>query len=119
MESHVIIGVQILTGLDTPLTVMARQIALSHHERWDGQGYPLRLAGEAIPRLGRIVAICDVFDALMSARPYKRAWTLDATREHLQREAGRHFDPQLVDLFLAHVDDFVQIRARHLDEEER
>ena len=115
IERHVVIGAQILTGLETGLTTMARQIALTHHERWDGQGYPQRLAGTDIPLLGRIVALCDVFDALLSARPYKPAWTLEAVREHLGREAGGHFDPDLVALFLKHFDDFVHIREQHLD----
>ncbi|WP_275428087.1 HD-GYP domain-containing protein, partial [Stenotrophomonas maltophilia] len=77
---------------------------LSHHERWDGGGYPGGLAGEAIPLPGRIVAVADVFDALVSERPYKRAWPLEKAREHLIAQKGSHFDPACVDAFLSRWD---------------
>jgi hypothetical protein len=107
MSHHPQIGARILSGLDAPMLRLARDIALTHHERWDGSGYPEGLKGEAIPIAGRIVAICDVFDALRSNRPYKRAWPLPEVLSHLREQAGSHFDPQLVALFLAHLDDFI------------
>jgi hypothetical protein len=118
MERHAEIGTRILTGVDTPLTVLARSIALTHHEKWDGSGYPHRLAGTAIPIEGRITAICDVFDALLSSRPYKPGWPLEKVVAFMQEQAGRHFDPQLAALFLAHIDDFVAIRNGLRDETE-
>jgi putative two-component system response regulator len=84
---------------------MAEQIAMSHHERWDGSGYPQGLAGEAIPLPGRICAVCDVFDALLSARPYKEPWPYEEALDELRRESGRHFDPAVVDAFLGIVDE--------------
>lgn len=116
MENHAEIGARILTGVDRPLTVLARTIALSHHEKWDGSGYPNRLAGDAIPLEGRIAAICDVFDALLSSRPYKDGWPLEKVVAFMREQSGQHFDPTLVDLFLAHLDDFVAIRERFRDE---
>jgi putative two-component system response regulator len=83
---------------------MAEQIALTHHERWDGGGYPQGLAGEAIPLPGRICAVCDVFDALLSMRPYKEPWPYQDALDELRRERGRHFDPAVVDAFLGIVD---------------
>jgi putative two-component system response regulator len=84
---------------------MAEEIARTHHERWDGEGYPAGLAGEAIPLPGRICAVCDVFDALLSDRPYKEPWPLPEALEQLRRDRGRHFDPAVVDAFLRIVDD--------------
>ena len=99
MKTHVTIGAEILSGDDSELLTMARVIALSHHEKWDGSGYPHGLAGEDIPLLGRIVALADVFDALTSERPYKKAWTVEASMEYIEANRGKHFDPHLVDLF--------------------
>ena len=79
----------------------AETIARAHHERWDGSGYPAGLAGEAIPLAGRIAAICDVFDALVSPRPYKHAWTEQEAVAELIAQRGRQFDPALVDAFVA------------------
>ncbi len=107
MSHHPQIGARILSGLDAPMLRLARDIALTHHERWDGTGYPDGLAGEAIPIAGRIVAICDVFDALRSNRPYKRAWPLPEVLAHLREQSGSHFDPHLVGLFLDHLDEFI------------
>ena len=101
MQTHAMRGGEILSGSQVPLVRTAELIARSHHERWDGTGYPDGLAGEAIPLAGRIAAICDVFDALTSERPYKRAWTFAEARDEVARQRGRHFDPRLVDLFLA------------------
>jgi putative two-component system response regulator len=79
---------------------MAQTIALTHHECWDGTGYPHRLQGESIPRVGRIVALADAFDALTHKRPYKDAWPLERAVEEIQGQRGKQFDPQLVDIFL-------------------
>ncbi|GAA0501854.1 bifunctional diguanylate cyclase/phosphohydrolase [Deinococcus depolymerans] len=96
MQSHTLIGSRILSGSRSALLAMAEEIARSHHERWDGTGYPLGLQADAIPLTGRIVAIADVFDALTQARPYKAAWTTAEALRELQAQAGRHFDPALV-----------------------
>ncbi len=101
MERHTLIGADILSGSRSPLIQLAAEIARSHHERWDGTGYPDGLRGEAIPLAARVCAVCDVFDALRSARPYKPAWTLEHTLAELTAERGRQFDPRLVDAFLA------------------
>ncbi len=96
MCDHTTIGARILGENDCALLAMARSVALTHHERWDGGGYPAGLAGTAIPPEGRIAAICDVFDALTSRRPYKRAWTVDEALNALHDGAGSHFDAELV-----------------------
>ena len=100
MEQHTTIGARILAGSRSSLIELAAVIARSHHERWDGSGYPDRLRGEQIPLVARICAVCDVFDALLSARPYKRAWPLDDALAELAAQRGRQFDPALVDAFL-------------------
>jgi HD-GYP domain-containing protein (c-di-GMP phosphodiesterase class II) len=100
MQSHTTVGGDLLAGSRSPLVQLGEVIARTHHERWDGTGYPAGLAGESIPLAGRICAICDVFDALISDRPYKVAWSVDAALEEIRRERGGHFDPQLVDRFL-------------------
>jgi CHASE2 domain-containing sensor protein len=105
MQSHTTIGAEILAGSNSALLQIAEEIALMHHERYDGTGYPRGLAGEAIPLGARITAICDVFDALRSQRVYKERWTIDDTVAELAAQRGRHFDPALVDAFLALVPD--------------
>jgi hypothetical protein len=100
MQRHTTVGGDLLAGSRSALVQMAEMIARTHHERWDGSGYPAGLAGEDIPLEGRICAICDVFDALVSDRPYKRAWTVEAARDEILAQRGRHFDPHLVDLFV-------------------
>ena len=112
MREHAQIGAQIIGEHSSGLLHMAREIALSHHEKWDGSGYPNGLAGEDIPLVGRIVAIADVFDALTSERPYKKAWSVEAAVELLRAEAGRHFDPQLVELFLTQLPVLLEIKTR-------
>ncbi len=99
MERHTIIGADILSGSASSVLRMAEEIALSHHERWDGGGYPRRLRGEAIPLIGRIVAVADVFDALTHSRPYKGAWTVDRAVAHICGESARQFDPAVVAAF--------------------
>jgi CHASE2 domain-containing sensor protein len=101
METHTTVGAGILAGSRSPLVRMAEQVALTHHERWDGSGYPHGLAGEDIPLEGRIVAICDFYDALISRRPYKEPWTPQAALAEIADQAGRHFDPRLAQLFVA------------------
>lgn len=99
MNTHARIGYEILNDFQhSPLMAMAAEIALCHHERWDGSGYPAGLQGEQIPLSARIVALCDVYDALRSVRPYKQPWPLDEVRAYLNEQAGRHFDPQLVQI---------------------
>lgn len=115
MKTHARIGHDILAGGDSPLLRLAASIALHHHERWDGTGYPQGLAGEAIPLEGRIVAIADVFDALTSRRPYKQPWLVEEAVAHLKAGAGAHFDPALVPLFLDRLEDIEAIRARWPD----
>jgi CHASE2 domain-containing sensor protein len=100
MKTHTTIGADILSGSTSPLLQMAEQIALTHHEKWDGSGYPNGLAGEEIPLVGRICAVCDVFDALTSKRPYKDAWTVEDAIDEVRTQSGQHFDPVLVELFL-------------------
>ena len=109
MQEHPRIGYEILHGeIASPLTDLAAEIALAHHERWDGSGYPNRLQGESIPLSGRIVAICDVYDALRMPRPYKHAWSIERSREYLCEQAGQLFDPQLVDIFCNLLDEVEQ-----------
>ncbi|MFA6378525.1 MAG: HD domain-containing phosphohydrolase [Candidatus Omnitrophota bacterium] len=99
MKIHTSIGAKLLAGSDSEFMKMAETIALTHHEKWDGTGYPDGLKGEEIPLVGRIVSICDVFDALMSRRPYKKAWTLDEALAEIKRTSGTHFDPQVANAF--------------------
>lgn len=116
MRSHVTIGARIIGEHPSGLLRTAQRIALGHHEKWDGSGYPLGLAGEAIPLEARIVAIADVFDALTSVRPYKAAWTVKDALDLLRRESGRHFDPRLVELFMGCLPDVLAIKARWAEE---
>src|SRR5437763_3563734 len=99
MKSHTVIGADILSGSRFPLLRLAREIALYNHERWDGTGYA-RLQGRAIPLAARIVAIADVFDVLTHDRPYKQAWSVQAALKEIESQSGRHFDPELVQVFL-------------------
>jgi CHASE2 domain-containing sensor protein len=100
MKTHTTIGASILSGSKSALVQMAEQIARSHHERWDGSGYPDGLKGGEIPLAARICAVCDVFDALLSPRPYKDAWPLSEVMRELASLRGTHLDPALVDAFL-------------------
>jgi len=112
MKTHAVIGGKLLDGDDSDLMRMAREIALTHHEKWDGSGYPNGLAGEAIPLAGRIAALADVFDALTSVRPYKQAWTVEAAVNMIKENSDKHFDPQLVEVFLRELPGIVAIRER-------
>lgn len=100
MERHPMIGAELLSGASSPLLGTAEAIARTHHERWDGAGYPAGLRGEEIPLAGRIAAICDVYDALLAERPYKRAWTVEAALGYIASERAGHFDPALAETFL-------------------
>jgi len=115
MQTHAQIGEEIIGKDDSELLTMARIVAISHHERWDGSGYPNALAGEDIPMVGRIVAIADVFDALTSVRPYKDSWSVDDTVAYLQQQAGKQFEPKLVSLFIENLDEIVTIKERLSD----
>ncbi|MEW5823188.1 MAG: HD domain-containing phosphohydrolase [Pseudomonadota bacterium] len=113
MRQHPQVGADILGSIQpsSPLIEMARQIALTHHERWDGRGYPAGLAGESIPRVGRVVALADVFDALTSERPYKQAWSWEEALAHIQAESGSHFDPALVPALARALPAMMEIRS--------
>lgn len=100
MKAHTSIGASILEGSRFPVLQIAKVIALSHHERWDGTGYPLGLKGENIPLAGRIVAIADFYDALTHERPYKKAWTHEEAMTEIRERRGSFFDPEVVDAFL-------------------
>jgi HD-GYP domain-containing protein (c-di-GMP phosphodiesterase class II) len=100
MKRHTTIGGDLLAGSRSPLVQMGEVIARTHHERWDGSGYPAGLAGDDIPLVGRICAVADVFDALISVRPYKPAWTVDDTLAEIARQSGRQFDPRIAALLL-------------------
>ena len=112
MRQHATIGYNILNSSEAAMLQLAAQIAYSHHERFDGSGYPNGLAGEAIPLVGRIVAVADVFDALTSVRPYKEAWSMDEARNYLLENRGSHFDPQCVDALVRRWAAVEQIRER-------
>jgi putative two-component system response regulator len=99
MKTHTAIGAQILALSRSPVLRLAERIALTHHERWDGEGYPAGLRGEEIPLAGRIVAVADVFDALTHERPYKRAWPVDKALSEILSQAERQFDPAVVEAF--------------------
>jgi putative two-component system response regulator len=111
MERHVILGHEILAGSSSKLIQLAAEIALSHHERWDGTGYPHGLKAQAIPQVGRIAAVADVCDALASDRPYKPMWTLQAVRAYLIKNTGSQFDPRCVRALLDRWADVLAIYA--------
>jgi HD-GYP domain-containing protein (c-di-GMP phosphodiesterase class II) len=106
MKTHTTIGANLLSGSRSPVVRMAETIALTHQERWDGSGYPRGLAGERIPLVGRICAVCDVFDALISERPYKHAWSVEEALAEMAAGSGSHFDPGIVGLFLSRFEEF-------------
>lgn len=112
-RSEIRLNASLLRLATSPLTRMAALIALTHHEKWDGSGYPLGLVGEDIPLEGRLTAIADVFDALSSARPYKLAFSFDRCFDIIEEGRGKHFDPTLVDAFLACRDEVIRIRQEY------
>jgi len=117
MKQHAVIGYKILKGSASRVLQAGAGIALGHHEKFDGSGYPSGLRGEVIPIFSRIVAVADVFDALTSKRPYKPAWSLERAREHLQTNAGSHFDPSCVAVFLAKWEQVLEIERTFKDAE--
>lgn len=115
MQRHAALGYELLSGSTSPLLQAGAAIALGHHEKFDGSGYPQGLKGEAIPIFSRIVAVADVFDALSSDRPYKGAWPIEAAADYLRTNRGGHFDPNCVDAFLNAWPQVLAIRERFQD----
>ena len=111
MKRHTIIGAEILANAKSQILIIARQIALSHHEKWNGAGYPYGLKAEKIPLVGRIVALADTFDVLTSKRSYKDPFPIDYAADIIKKESGSHFDPALVDVFMKNLDELVKIHA--------
>jgi putative two-component system response regulator len=115
MKSHTIIGANILKGSKIGFVRMGAMIALTHHEKWDGSGYPSGLKGRQIPLAGRIVALADVFDALTSERPYKKAFSVNEANRIIEEGRQRHFDPDVLNAFAAIQDEILQIKEKFLD----
>jgi len=115
MKTHVSIGAEILSGHQSDLMEMSRLVTLTHHEKWDGSGYPNGLKGENIPLVGRIVALADVFDALTSERPYKKAWSIEDALTEIDNLSGKHFDPQLVQLFKTILPDVLIVKEQYAE----
>lgn len=116
MQMHPKYGADIIGEHDSKLMRMSREIALSHHEKWDGSGYPNGLKGEDIPLSGRIIAIADVFDALTTERPYKKAWSVEDAVSTIEKDAGSHFDPKLVKVFLEILPQALEIKEQYAEE---
>jgi putative two-component system response regulator len=112
MNEHPRMGAEILGRSRIPLFQLAAEVAMSHHERWDGTGYPARLCGDAIPLSGRIVAVVDFFDALTMDRCYRPAFSIDRTMQMLQEQRGLAFDPRVVDTFTRHLPEMLALRDR-------
>lgn len=115
MKTHPEIGAEILGESDSDLIDLAKRVSMTHHEKFDGTGYPNQLKGNEIPIEGRIVALADVFDALTSVRPYKEAWTIEKAMDLIHREKGKHFDPELVEIFEKQLDEILVIKERWKD----
>ncbi len=118
MKRHAVLGYQILAGSQSEMLQAGAQIALSHHEKYDGSGYPHGLVGEEIPLFARIVAVADVFDALTSERPYKMAWDIDKALAMLHEGAGKHFDPRCVNAFISDLPQILDIKNRYQEEKD-
>jgi HD-GYP domain-containing protein (c-di-GMP phosphodiesterase class II) len=116
MKKHTLYGHDILHGGDSELSNTASIIALEHHEKWDGTGYPNNKRGEEISIYARITMVSDVFDALLSERPYKKAWPIEDVVKELKRTSGTHFDPRIVDLFETHLDKMIKIKKEFKDD---
>ena len=112
MNQHAAMGADILGRSRIPLFQMAAELALSHHEKWDGTGYPSQLAGDAIPITGRIVAVVDFFDALTMDRVYRKAFSYDRALSMLAEQSGRSFDPSVVEVFMANAEQLIALRER-------
>jgi putative two-component system response regulator len=117
MKQHAIYGYELLSGSSSKLLQAGAEIARGHHEKYDGSGYPQGLKGEDIPIFSRIVAVADVFDALTSERPYKRAWEVADAVEFLKKGRGTHFDPACVDAFLRAWTDVEQVRSKYQEDQ--
>ena len=115
MQTHAQMGQDIIGDDDSELLKMANAVAISHHEHWDGSGYPNQLAGDEIPMVGRIVAIADVFDALTSVRPYKDAWSVEDALAYLQHHGGTQFEAKLVSLFIENIEEILAIKEQYID----
>jgi putative two-component system response regulator len=111
MQTHPQIGYDILCKSDAPVFQLAAEVALHHHEKWDGSGYPAGLRGEAIPQSARIVALADVFDALCMRRPYKEPWSVEQILDYIHADAASHFDPDIVRAFKSILPELMEIRA--------
>lgn len=118
MKTHSEIGARCLCGSRNHMLEQARIIALHHHERWDGKGYPNGIKGEKISQAGRIVSIMDVFDALTSTRPYKKAWPVDKAANLIREGLGMQFDPKLALIFLDNLQEFLEVRSKYTDNAE-
>ena len=116
MRQHPTIGAEIIGEHASALLTTARIVAYTHHEKWDGSGYPQQLAGEAIPLMGRIISVVDVFDALTTQRPYKDAWPLEQALDYIQNQAGIHFDPKLVSAFMQILPEIIKIKDAWAEE---
>ncbi len=119
MRTHSEIGYKIIGPSQNNLLKAAATVALSHHERWDGHGYPQRIQGQEIPLFGRIVAIADVFDALTSERPYKKAWPVSEAVEEIVRCSEQQFDPQIVDAFIQKINEINLVRQQFCEADSR
>lgn len=116
MRTHTLIGARIIGQHSHGLLKLAHTIALYHHEKWDGSGYPNQIAGEEIPLVGRIAAVADVFDALTAERPYKKAWSVDEALALFEEQKGKHFDPRIVELLFENLPKILAIKERFKDE---
>lgn len=116
MKQHAVIGYELLKGSESKVLQTAAEIAISHHEKYDGSGYPNGLVGKNIPLFGRIVAVVDVFDALTSERPYKKAWPLEQAADLIRENIGKHFDPDCANCFLGAWDEVLKIHLHHQDD---
>jgi putative two-component system response regulator len=113
IKTHCAIGADIIGDTETELMMVSKIVAYQHHERWNGKGYPEGLKGEDIHIYARIVAIADVFDALVSPRPYKKAWEVQEAVEHIKSEAGKHFDPEVVKAFVKALPDIERVKEEY------
>jgi putative two-component system response regulator len=116
MKRHTVIGAEIIGEHPSALMRNARMLALRHHERWDGSGYPDGLQGEGIPLGARVVAVADVFDALLSVRPYKAAWSVDQAVSEIRVQSGRHFDPKCANALFDLLPECLEVRDKYRDD---